>query len=169
MASIRKERPGDESQVHQVNALAFEREAEAEVVDLLRKNCPEGTSLVAEEDGRIVGHILFTPAIIEGEGQQVLGAGLAPMAVLPEYQGKGIGSALVRAGLEAMKQAGQPFVVVLGHPWFYPKLGFEKASKYGIRCEYKGAPDEAFMVVVFDAEKVIPGLAHERPEFAAAT
>jgi putative acetyltransferase len=96
MPTIRKEQPGDERQVHEVNVLAFEREAEAEVVDLLRKNCPEGVSLVAEEDRRVVGHILFTPAILEGEDKQVIGTGLAPMAVLPEYQGKGIGSALVR-------------------------------------------------------------------------
>jgi putative acetyltransferase len=92
------------------------------------------------------------------------------MAVLPEYQKKGIGSALVRAGLEEMRKAGEPFIVVVGHPGFYPKFGFEKASKYGIQCEYKEVPDEAFMIVVYDEEiiKGINGIAKQRPEFAAA-
>lgn len=168
--TIRKEQPDDEAQIYEVNSRAFERTQEAEVVDVLRKSCPEGVSLIAEEDGKLVGHILFTPAIIEGEGKSVVGSGLAPMAVLPEYQRKGIGSALVRAGLEAMRTAGEPFVIVVGHPGFYPKFGFERASKYGIQCEYSEVPDEAFMIVVYDEDKIkgIHGVAKEQPEFAAA-
>jgi putative acetyltransferase len=171
MTTIRSEQPGDEAQVYDVNFRAFNRKEEAQVVDALRKSCPEGVSLVAEEDGRIVGHILFTPAVIEGEKKTVIGAGLAPLAVLPEYQGRGIGSALVNAGLEEMRKAGEPFVVVVGHPGYYPRFGFEKASKYGIKCEYEEVPDEAFMIVVNDAGKIegLHGTAHERPEFAAAT
>jgi putative acetyltransferase len=100
----------------------------------------------------------------------VIGAGLAPLAVVPEYQGQGIGSALVAAGLEEMRQAGQPFVVLVGHPGYYPRFGFVRASQYGIRPEYDEVPDEAFMIIVFDEEKLqmITGVAHERPEFAAA-
>ena len=170
MITIRKEQPGDEAQIYEVNYQAFERKQEAEVVDALRTSCPEGVSLVAEEDGKLVGHILFTPTIIESEGRSIIGTGLAPMAVLPEHQRKGIGSALVRAGLETMRKAGEPFVIVVGHPGFYPKFGFERASKYGIRCEYKQVPDEAFMIVVYDEEKIkgINGVAKERSEFAAA-
>jgi putative acetyltransferase len=167
---IRKEQPGDESQIHEVNELAFERKEEADVVDVLRVSCPEGVSLVAEEDGRIVGHILFTPAVIEGEGVHLEGSGLAPMAVLPAYQGRGIGQAMIRAGLEVVRDQGTPFVIVVGHPWLYPKCGFERASKYGITCEYPDVPDDVHMIVVFDPERMrgVSGVAKERPEFAAA-
>jgi len=125
---------------------------------------------VAEEEGRVVGHILFTPTIIEDEGTSLVGTGLAPLAVLPRRQGKGIGSALVRAGLDEMRMAGEPFVVVVGHPGFYPRFGFERASKYDIRCEYGEVPDEAFMIVVFDENRMqgVKGVAKERLEFAAA-
>ena len=170
MITIRNEQPGDEAQIYQVNYQAFERKQEAEVVNALRTSCPEGVSLVAEEDGKLVGHILFTPTIIESEGKSIVGTGLAPVAVLPKYQGKGIGSALVRAGLEEMRAVGEPFVVVVGHPGFYPRFGFERASKYGILCEYDQVPDEAFMMVVYDEEKLkgLNGVAKERPEFAVA-
>src|SRR5512136_2884854 len=170
MPTIRREQPGDEAQIYDVNLRAFGRMAEPEVVDMLRKTCPEGVSLVAEEGGRIVGHILFTPAVIEGDGCRVTGAGLAPLAVVPEFQRQGVGSALVAAGLDEMRRAGQPFVVLVGHPGYYPRFGFVRASQYGIRSEYEEVPDEAFMIIVFDEAKLqgIMGVAHERPEFAAA-
>ena len=170
MPTVRREQPGDEAQIYNVNLRAFGRVAEPEVVDMLRKTCPEGVSLVAEEGGRIVGHILFTPAVIEGDGRSVIGAGLAPLAVVPEFQRQGVGSALVEAGLEEMKRAGQPFVVLVGHPNYYPRFGFVRASQYGIRSEYEEVPDEASMIIVFDEGKLqgITGVAHERPEFAAA-
>jgi len=170
MPTIRREQPGDEAQIYDVNLRAFGRKAEPDVVDMLRISCPEGVSLVAEEGGRIVGHILFTPAVIAGDGCCVAGTGLAPLAVAPEYQGQGIGSALVAAGLEEMRQAGQPFVILVGHPGYYPRFGFVRASQYGIRPEYEEVPDEAFMIIVFDEGRLqgITGVAHERPEFAAA-
>jgi putative acetyltransferase len=170
MTTVRRERQGDEAQIYEVNYQAFGRKEEAEVVNALRDSCSEGISLVAEEEGRVVGHILFTPTIIEGEGNCLLGTGLAPLAVLPKYQGKGIGSALVRAGLDEMRMAGEPFVVVVGHPGFYPRFGFERASKYGIQCEYGEVPDEAFMIIVFDERRMqgVKGVAKERPEFAVA-
>ena len=167
---IRKELPGDEKAVFDVNFRAFGQEAEPKIVDELRKNCPEGVSLVAEEQGKIVGHILFTPVWIETASKQVNGMGLAPLAVAPEYQRKGIGSALIKAGTEALRASGTPFIVVLGHPDYYPKFGFEKASLYGIRCEYDQVPDEAFMIFVFHPQAMegIRGTAKMRPEFAAA-
>ncbi|MCG8342837.1 MAG: N-acetyltransferase, partial [Chlorobiales bacterium] len=94
----------------------------------------------------------------------------APMAVLPSYQNQGIGSLLVQHGLQHLQQLGSPFVIVLGHPEYYPRFGFEPASHYMLKCQWKGVPDEAFMVVVFD-RGVLPregGIAQYRAEFDEA-
>jgi putative acetyltransferase len=169
--TIRKEEVGDEEQIRLVNTHAFGQTAEADLVDELRETCPEGVSLVAVEGDRIVGYILFTPAVIENEEKVVRGMGLAPLAVLPEFQGQGIGSKLVEAGLEEMRQAKQPFVIVLGHPEYYPRFGVTRASGYGVVSEYENVPEEAFMILVFDevALEGISGVGKYRAEFAAAT
>jgi putative acetyltransferase len=147
---IRSERPEDVAQIRRVEERAFGRRAEADLVDTLRRVSPDAVSLVAE-DGVVVGHVLFTPVIVEGERQQLLGMGLAPMAVLPDRQREGIGSLLVRRGLEVLRNRGCPFVVVVGHPKFYPRFGFEPASKHGLLSQWKGVPDEAFMTLILDA------------------
>ena len=167
---IRRELIGDEKQIRKVNELAFGQEEEANIIDALRKNCSEGISLVAKMNTEIVGHILFTPAVIESDKNIIRGMGLAPMSVLPAYQNKGIGSKLVREGLEIVKANKTPFVIVLGHPNYYPRSGFEKASKYQIKSEYEGVPDEAFMILILDEEKMrgISGIAKYRKEFYAA-
>jgi putative acetyltransferase len=167
---IRKERGGDEKAISDVNFRAFGREAEPKNVDLLRKNCPQGVSLVAEREEAVVGHIPFTPALIEDGGVQTAGMGLGPLAVAPECQRQGIGSALVRAGLEAVRGAGTLFVVVIGHPGFCPRFGFGKGSVYGLRSEYDQVSDEAFMIIAFDPEKFrgARGVVRQRPEFAYA-
>jgi putative acetyltransferase len=149
MVIIRPERPEDASLIRHVNELAFGELAEADLVDKLRRTCGEALSLVAEDDGAIVGHILFTPVIVEG--RPTLGMGLAPMAVLPGRQRQGIGSQLVRRGLDSLRQRGCPFVVVVGHPGYYPRFGFEPASKHGFQSQWEGIPDTAFMVLVLDA------------------
>jgi putative acetyltransferase len=99
-----------------------------------------------------------------------VGMGLAPMAVSPLRQRQGIGSQLVRHGLEYLKQMACPFVIVLGHPEYYPRFGFQPASNYGLSSQWDGIPDEAFMVIAFD-EDTLPssgGVARYRPEFDAA-
>jgi len=170
MITIRKEQPGDAEQVRIVNTRAFERAAEAEIVDTLRRACPEGVSFVAVYRNKIVGHILFTPAVVASKEQEIKGMGLAPLAVLPEFQRQGIGSQLIQAGLDEMHRAEQPFVIVLGHPEYYPRFGFVRASRYGIVSEYEGVPDEAFMILVFDAAALagVSGVGKYRPEFAVA-
>ena len=102
MTIIRPERAEDSFQVRQVNELAFGQPAEADLVERLRQACADALSLVAE-DGGIVGHILFTPVVVEGTGATVHGMGLAPMAVLPDRQRQGIGSQLVRRGLDTIR------------------------------------------------------------------
>ena len=114
---------------------------------------------------------LFSPAIIEGKDRFLNGMGLAPAAVLPTLQRQGIGKALIGAGIDTVRASGAPFVIVLGHPDYYPTFGFVPASRLGIRCEYDGVPDEAFMLLVLnnDALEGISGVAKYRPEFADVT
>jgi putative acetyltransferase len=170
MISIRLERPDDIPAIRLVNELAFERPEEADLVDKLRLTCPEAISLVAEDDGQVVGHLLFTPALIESEERTVRGMGLAPMAVAPLRQREGIGSKLVEHGLTQLKARGCPFVIVVGHPDFYPRFGFEIASRLGLTCQWEDVPGEAFMAVVYDQEVMegVSGVVKYRREFDEA-
>jgi putative acetyltransferase len=143
---VRKERPADVEQIRAVNAKAFGRDAEADLVDALRESGVRFLSLVAERDGDIVGHILFTPVELVGGSRDLKLAGLGPMAVTPERQKQGIGSRLVEAGMQACREAGYDAVIVLGHPAYYPHFGFAPASNFGIRSEYR-VPDEVFMLL----------------------
>lgn len=167
MLDIRYEKEVDEEAVRLLNELAFGGPAEGRIVDCIRRSCEENISLVAEEDGEIVGHILFSPVFIESDGGRIGGMGLGPMAVLPERQGRGIGSMLVRAGLELLIERNCPFAVVLGHPEFYPRFGFEPASRYGTYAPWDGVPDEAFMLLIFDERAMtgVSGVARYRHEF----
>ncbi|WP_045218140.1 GNAT family N-acetyltransferase [Desulfonatronum thioautotrophicum] len=168
MLEIRLEAPQDQNAIQHLNLAAFENGPEAGLVDVLRSSCKEYLAFVAVEDGVVVGHILFTPVTVDGS--DVTGMGLAPMAVLPSHQRKGIGSLLVRHGLDHLRQSGCPFAIVLGHPEYYPRFGFEPASRYGLVSQWEGVPDAAFMVAVLDPE-VLPkegGTARYRGEFDAA-
>ena len=166
MIEIRAERPEDAPGIRIVNELAFGQPTEAGIVDRLRESSADFISLVAEDEA-VVGHILFTPAVIESHARRVVGMGLAPMAVAPDRQRQGIGSALVRRGLEILRERGCPFVIVLGHPEYYPRFGFDPASAHGLACQWGGVPDEAFMVTILDAQamKGMSGVARYREEF----
>jgi putative acetyltransferase len=142
---IRAEEPRDRTAVHSVNEAAFDSPEEADLVDALRASARPVISLVAEAGGKVVGHIMFSPVQLEGHARLAI-MGLAPMAVLQEHQRKGVGSALVRAGLERCREIGCDAVVVLGHPEYYPRFGFAPASSYGLRSEY-AVPDDVFMVL----------------------
>ena len=166
MIAVRIERPDDAARVRQLNELAFGQPLEARLVETLRQACPDSLSLVAE-DADVVGHILFTPVVIDSAGRRVVGMGLAPMAVLPDRQREGIGSQLVRRGLDILRQRGCPFVVVVGHPEYYPRFGFEPASWHGLTSQWEGIPDAAFMVVMLDVHAMtgVSGVARYRAEF----
>lgn len=169
MMEIRKEKSQDMEVVREVHRKAFGQDQEASIVDRLRQHCSDLLSLVAVVEDEIVGHILYSPATIEGDHGTVQGMGLAPMAVLPQHQRQGIGSELIRAGLAELKKKQCPFIIVLGHPEYYPRFGFEPASRRGIRCEWD-MPDEAFMILVLDESAGVgpSGVARYRPEFAEA-
>lgn len=164
--TIRAETVEDYEAVHRVNELAFERSEEANLVDALRLSARPFVSLVAVMDEHVIGHIFFSPVTIESEASTFTAMGLAPMAVLPDYQNRGVGAALIRSGLAECRRLGHDIVVVLGHPTYYPRFGFVIASAKGLRSEYD-APDEAFMVAELapNALQDRRGLVKFRPEF----
>jgi putative acetyltransferase len=166
MLTIRDESIDDVYGVQWVNSEAFETMTEAELVDALRENDAISVSMVADLDGRIVGHILFSEVAIGKHPFSPLTLGLAPMAVLPEMQNRGIGSMLVREGLERCRQLGAEVVIVLGHPHFYPRFGFEPCMPKGITYNEQ-VPEDAFMVVelVPGVLKKYNGVVHFQPEF----
>ena len=143
--NIRSETEKDKTAIQEINKSAFETCAEATLVDTLREKCHPIISLVAEKDRKVVGHILFSPVTLSGFSELKI-MGLGPMAVLPKYQQKSVGAALVQAGLYECKKLGFGAIVVLGHTKYYSKFGFIPASQLGISCEYD-VPEEAFMVL----------------------
>jgi putative acetyltransferase len=169
MIFIRKEQPGDINGIREFNEQAFGQRTEANIVDKLRGNSAGLLSLVAIQEDRIVGHILFSPAEIEQDRETIVGMGLAPMAVLPEYKRQGIGSLLVQKGISILKNRNCPFIMVLVHPEYYPRFGFERASLHGIRCQWD-VSDDAFMILVLDRPvmKKFAGTARYQDEFNEA-
>ncbi len=170
MVTIRQEQPEDIAAVRTINEKAFGQPSEAGIVDSIRGTCEDAVSLVAVDDDQVVGHILFSPVSALGQKGVVHGMGLAPMAVLPERQRQGIGSLLARAGIEAMRKRKCTFIIVLGHPEYYPRFEFVPASRYGLSCQWDGIPDEAFMVLVLDEDAMtrVSGVARYRDEFDQA-
>lgn len=166
---IRFERPDDLAAIRAINEAAFGGIKEADLVDRLRAAGKALLSLVAIHDGAIAGHILFSPVSLDPIDPPLVVVGLAPMAVHPELQNRGIGSRLVRAGLERCRSAGHDGVVVLGHPLYYPRFGFVPASRFGLRSEYD-APDDAFMALELrpGAFRSASGVVKYQQEFAAA-
>jgi putative acetyltransferase len=168
MTAVRAETPGDRAAVREVNERAFGRAAEADLVDALREQARPHLSLVAEAEGRVVGHVFFSPVSIESEAGTSEAVALGPMAVLPEFQGRGVGSALVRRGLEECRRLGWGVVFVLGHAEYYPRFGFAPAAAKGLRSEYP-VPDEVFMLVELhpDALAGRTGLVKYHPAFGS--
>lgn len=146
---IRQEITGDKDAVYEINSIAFAQNNEAKLVDLLRQSnafIPE-LSLVATINNKVVGHILFTKIkIVNDYKEETESLALAPMAVRPEYQRKGIGSQLIKCGIEKAKELQYKSVIVLGHRHYYPKFGFVPADKWNIKSPYD-VPSNVFMAL----------------------
>ena len=148
MVVIRPENFTEYADIFEVNRLAFGQEDEAKLVENIRyiPNFNSALSLVAVESDRLVGHILFSEIAIASFRGDMTALALAPLAVLPEFQNRGIGSQLVRAGLKQCQILGYKIVIVLGHPNFYSRFGFVPAIGKGMRSPFS-VPDETFMVL----------------------
>jgi putative acetyltransferase len=163
MITICNEESQDIEPVRQVLRAAFPTDAESRLVDALRLNGKALVSLVAVDKGEVLGHVLFSP-VSTAPPNEAPGVGLGPVAVRPDCQRVGIGTTLIRHGLELCRQLEYGYCVVLGDPRYYARFGFEKASRFGMRNEY-GVDDE-FMLLPLSDYHLHPGLVQYAPEFA---
>jgi putative acetyltransferase len=143
---IRPEKPEDIESIRNINRQAFGQENESKLVDKLRNRGALTISLVAVWDSELVGHIAFSPVVVESGTSGFTAIALAPMAVLPAHQRKGIGLQLVQAGLEECRRLGHEIVFLVGHPDYYPRFGFVPAKPKGVDCEFE-VPEEAWMIL----------------------
>lgn len=130
--------------IRSINEAAFGGPDEADLVDKLRTAGDVLISLVAELKKRIVGHVLFSRMWIETPSGLVSAVALAPMAVLPEHQHRGIGGRLIRYGLDLLRGRGEKIVIVVGHPDYYPRFGFSSEKARSLESPF---PAEAFMAM----------------------
>ena len=168
MIEIREERPEDSAAIREVHGSAFGGPVEAKLVQLISERKKALITLVALSEGRVVGHILFSAVTIAKSPETFNAVGLAPVAVLPEFQRKGIGSKLIREGLHQCKQAGYDAMVVLGDPAYYSRFGFLRAADFGLQNEY-GVHDEFMVLPLHDgALEAVSGMVKYLPEFREA-
>jgi putative acetyltransferase len=141
---VRKEQPGERQEIRKVNEAAFGRSDEADLIEGLRQEGVVLLSLVAELDSQIIGHILFSRMSVETAHGPVAAVSLAPMAVLPDHQGRQVGSQLVLRGLAELRDQGERIVIVLGHKEYYPRFGFTPDKARHLASPF---PPEAFMAL----------------------
>ena len=164
---VRPEVLGDEAAIHALNVAAFPTDAEARLVDALRRSGALTLSLVAAGDGGLVGHIAFSPVVVDRDGHRISGVGLAPMAVAPSSQRQGVGRRLIAEGLGRLRAEGHPFCVVLGHADYYPRHGFALARGHGLRWE-RGHDASFFVQALVPAGlDGVAGVVRYRPELDA--
>jgi putative acetyltransferase len=161
---IRPEQSGDAASIHAVHVSSFPTDAEARLVELLRAAGRLSVSLVAEVGGSVVGHVAFSP-VTAASG--TVGAGLAPVAVVESHRRQGVAADLVRIGLQACREAGFGWAVVLGEPEYYGRFGFRPASEYGLSDEYGGGSAFQGIELAPGALPVGEGLVRYAPEFAS--
>lgn len=152
---IRPERAGDEDAIRAVETAAFGRDLEAKIVDDVRGSAAfiPDLSLVAEEDGNVVGHVMISRGRVEPNGEAIFLLG--PIGVVPKRQGHGIGRALVEAALEGARRLGAPCVALIGDPALYERFGFVQSEPLGV-LPPAGWPSRPFQVAVLDADAELP-------------
>lgn len=148
---VRPETAVDAEKVYEVEAAAFGRSAEADLVQKLQQSGIPLISLVATLNDEVAGHILFSPVTVKNESGEFTAVALGPVAVSPNHQNEGVGSELCRTGLAACLQVGHQLVFVLGHAKYYPRFGFAPSAPLGLRCQFN-VPDDVFMVT-----ELVPG------------
>lgn len=163
MVQIRPESPDETAAVHALTARAFGRVAEADLNDLLRTQGKATLSLVAEEAGRIVGHAMFSPVLLDAEPR---GVALGPISVEEACRRRGIARALIESGLATLRAEGWDFVMLLGSPRLYPRFGFVPGKTVGLRSD-EDVPDDEFMVFELRTGALdgVSGVARFAPEF----
>ena len=147
MIDVRPERPSDAAAIRQVLVEAFGGADEADLVEALRTRGELVVGLVAEVDGQIAGYVAFSPVEVDpAPPVRLMAVGLAPLAVSVAHQRRGVGERLTWAGLDACRRRGEQAAVVLGHSDYYPRFGFSRADRRGLRCEFE-SPPESFMAL----------------------
>ena len=139
-------------EIRQVNREAFPDTGGAKAFYEIRQTVTDIVSLVAVDDGTLIGHVLFCPATIATESSEVCGMGLGELAVLPQFQRQGVGTMLTNAGLGILRKRNCPFVIVVGHATYYPRFGFRPGSQLELACQWKNIPDESFMALILDQD-----------------
>jgi putative acetyltransferase len=154
MLTIRPQnRSTDPEAICQLNAAAFAEHGGTAAFDQFRVERSDIVSLVAEENGELTGHVLFSPVMLATPAGIVAGMGLGQLAVHPDKQNQGIGTRLAEMGIEQLSQADWPFIIVIGHAAYYPRFGFEPGELHNFRCQWNGVPEETFMVLILDAQR----------------
>lgn len=143
-AAVRPEEAGDRAAVRRVNEAAFGGSEEADLVDRLRADGLVLLSLVAEADAEVVGHIMFSRMAVDTAAGELPAVALAPMAVAPAWQRRGVGGQLVRQGLDRLREMGERIVIVVGHPEYYPRFGFSSAQARALDSPF---PPDPFMAL----------------------
>jgi putative acetyltransferase len=166
MVVVRAEQSADAQAIRLVHEACFPTLAECRLVDLLRQANKLSVSLVAEVDCRIVGHVAFSPVHANA---RAIGIGLAPVAVIESHRRQGIAAQLIRSGLDASRQAGFGWAVVLGEPEYYQRFGFRPAAEYGLIDEYGGGPAFQVLELLPGSMPLGAGLVRYADEFASLT
>jgi putative acetyltransferase len=175
MITVREELPEDAEPIRELTVSAFANSplgyhGEANLIESLREARLKRLSLVAVSNHQMLGHVMFSTAIIRTPDRVMTGMGLAPLSVAPDHQRRGVGSLLVQSGLEGLFSAGCSFVIVLGHPEYYPRFGFQPAMDMSISHGFQGISQCSFFLLLNPGLDSVPwksGLAFYADEFGA--